>query len=198
MNPTSIKPAAFEIGGVARMKLTIPADQAHLAIITGMTGDPSGRGNSPIITHEDGDNVTIEGYRHNAFVNQGLQAVLDSAYGDLTPVQITHIALSGDSSTVIVSTSDIDPGSSGFSPKVTANVSRTGQTVSADNTWTDADVSYAIVKIGLLTGALSTDVVNIIGGTGGSTPYDEPFTIDLTSISTWSLQMGVDVTATAS
>jgi len=33
---------------------------------------------------------------------------------------------------------------------------------------------------------------------GGSSPYDEPFTIDLTSIATWTLQMGIDVTATAS
>ena len=200
MNPTTIKPAVFEIGGVARMKLTIPADQAHLAIINGMTGDPSGRGNSPIISHQDGDNMIIQGYRHNAFVNQGLQQILDSAYGELdnTGKRITHIALSGDSSTVIVSTSDIDPGGAGFSPKVTLNVSRTGQTVKADNTWTNSDVSFAIVKIGLLTGSNSTDVVNIIGGNGGTAPYDEPFSIDLTSINTWSLQMGVDVTATAS
>jgi hypothetical protein len=194
----STKPAAFEIGGVARMKLTVPADQAHLAVLKGMTGNKSGRGNSPITAAIVGDNVVFEGYRHNAFVNQGLQAVLDSAYGDLTADRITHIALSGDTSTVVVGTSDIDPGGAGFSPKTTANCSRTGQTVSADQTWTQADVSFTIVKIGLLTGTASTDVVNIIGGNGGSAPYDEPFTIDLTSIATWSLQMGIDVTATAS
>ena len=59
-------------------------------------------------------------------------------------------------------------------------------------------MSFAITKIGLLRGSASTDVSNIIGGSGGSAPYDEPFTIDLTNITTWTLTMGVDVTATAS
>lgn len=198
MIPAPQKQAAFEIGGIARMKLIVPSAEAHKVIVSGMTGNPDGRTKAPIQVRTNGNKAEISAYLHNAFVNQGLQAVLDSAYGDLVANRITHIALSGDGSPVTALTTDIDPGGAGFSPKPTANVSRTGQTVSADQTWTQADVSFSIRKIGLLTGALSTEVVNIIGGDGGAAPYDEPFTIDLTNIATWTLQIGIDVTATAS
>lgn len=67
-----------------------------------------------------------------------------------------------------------------------------------DQTWTQADVNFAITKIGLLRGATPTEVSNIIGGVGGAAPYNEPFTIDLTNIATWTLTMGVDATCTAS
>jgi len=187
--------AAFGIRGVAHMRLTVAAEEAHKAIITGMTTHPSGRGETGLLKHDNGDGtVTIEGYRGNAFVNQGLQAVLDSAYGDLVANRIDHIALSGDTTAVTAATTTIGTPNS---IKVTANTSRTAQTVSTDQTWTQADVAFAITKIGLLSGAAATDVANIIGGTGGSAPYNEPFTIDLTNIATWSLQMGVDVSATA-
>jgi|TARA_R110000744_G_C19347456_1_gene560048 hypothetical protein len=192
------KPAKFDIGGVARLSLTLPIVDASKAIIRGMTGDPSGRGNQSLNVTKVGDNYVIKGYRHNAFTNKGLQAVLDSAYNGLTASRVTHIALSGDTSTVTASTTSIDPSSAGFSVKATSSVSRTAQTVAAEQTWSNSDVSFSIVKIGLMTGTAATDVVNIIGGTGGTAPYNEPFTIDLTSIATWSLTIGIDVTATAS
>ena len=161
-----------------------------------MTTSPDGHGPVGLLKRHNGDGtVTITGYRGNAFVNQGLQSVLDSAYGDLTADRITHIGLSGDTAAVSGATTTLG---SPNSIKTTANTSRSGQTVSTDQTWTQADVAFAITKIGLLTGSAATDVVNIIGGTGGSAPYDEPFTIDLTNIATWTLTMGVDVTATAS
>lgn len=188
--------AAFGIRGVAHMRLTVAAEDANKAIITGMTTNPSGKGETGLLKHDNGDGtVTIEGYRGNAFVNQGLQAVLDSAYGDLVANRIDHIALSGDTTAVTAATTTIGTPNS---IKVTANTSRTAQTVSSDQTWTQADVAFAITKIGLLSGAAATDVANIIGGTGGSAPYNEPFTIDLTNIATWSLTMGIDVSATAS
>jgi hypothetical protein len=196
MSNTMYKNAPFEIGGVAHMKLTVPYAQAHLAIIKGMTGNVDGRTPAPLLEQQEGEDYIFEAYLHNAFVNQGLRAVLDSAYGDLTADRITHIALSGDNGAVTVNTTDIDPSGSGFSPKVTANTARTNQTVSTDSTWTQADVSFAIRKIGLLTGTAKTNAVNIIGGSG-SAPYNEPFNIDLTTIATFSLQMGIDVTAAA-
>lgn len=137
------------------------------------------------------------GGKHNAFVNQGLQYILDSAYNALTAVRLTHIGLSSSTATVTATTTSLAPTGS-TSIKTMANVSRTNQTVHADQTWTQADVNFAITKIGLLKGSAATDVANIIGGTGGASPYNEPFTIDLTSIATWSLTMGIDVTATAS
>lgn len=143
--------------------------------------------------------LLLEGGRHNALVNQGLQDLLDSWYSALTASRITHIGLSADTSAVTASTTSIDPGAAdGSSIKTITNVSRTAQTVSGEATWTQADVSWAITKIGLLTGAAATDVVSIIGGTGGSSPYNEPFTIDLTSVTTWSLTLSIELTATAS
>lgn len=191
------KQSSFNIGGVAKMQLTLPVDQLHKAVILGMTGSETGRGNAPLRTTVNEDYATVVGYRHNAFLNVGLQSVLDSLYNGLTPRRITHIALSGDNTAVSATTTSIDPSGSGFAPKVTVSVSRTGQTVSAEQTWSNSDVSFSIVKIGLLTGTNATDVVNIIGGSGGSSPYNEPFTIDLTSIATWSLTIGIDVTASA-
>jgi hypothetical protein len=188
----------LSIGGIANMMLTVPTDIAQSVNITGMTGNPSGQGSEPVEQYESGDNTVFVGYRHNAFVNQGLEAFMQSAYGDLVSSPITHIALSGDNSAVVLATDDIDPGAAGFSSKVTDSTVRTGQSVSCSNIWDQNDVNFAIVKIGLLTGPNSTDVVNIIGGTGGVAPYDEPFTIDLTTIATWTLQMGIVVTANAS
>lgn len=173
------------IGGILRGSIHIPSGDADKAIIRGVGYDVT----------EDESGVTVALHPiHNAFVNQGLRAVLDSAYGALAANRITHIGLSGDATAVTASTTTLGTPNS---IKTTANVSRTNQTVAADQTWTQADVNFAIRKIGLLTGTAPTTVVNIIGGSG-TAPYNEPFTIDLTSIALWTLTMGIDVTATAS
>jgi hypothetical protein len=192
MQSVSTQKDAMQIGGIAHIRLTLPAATAHLAIVEGLTGNPDGRTAAPIAFTRQGDQTHIEGYLHNLFVNQGLEAALDSLFGDLTADRITHIALSGDNSAVTATTADIDPSGTGFSPKVTANVSRTGRTAGGDNTWTQADISFAVRKVGFLTGALKTDVVNIIGGTG-----NQPFTVDLTSQATFTLTIGIDVTLAA-
>jgi hypothetical protein len=183
---------ALLLGGIAHMRLTVPTETAHLAIVEGLTGNADGRTAAPIAFRQDGNITHIEGYLHNIFVNQGLEAALDSMFGDLTADRITHIALSGDNAAVTATTADIDPSGTGFAPKVTANTSRTNRTAGADNTWTQADVSFSVRKVGFLTGALKTDVVNIIGGTG-----NQPFTVDLTSQATFTLTIGIDVTLTA-
>lgn len=184
------------IRGVARMALTVPTDQAHLAVITGMTCDVSGRGPTGISRVDNADGTTtLSGYRGNAFVLQGLGGVLDSAFGDLVADRITHIGLSGDDTAVTINTTTLGTPNS---IKPTANVGRVGAVVSGDQTWTQADVAFAITKIGYLRGSAATEVSNIIGGVGGASPYDEPFTIDLTNIATWTLTMGIDVELTAS
>lgn len=191
-----VKKAKLGVRGVAHLKLTVSQDDLHKVKITGMTTDKSGIGEVGLLTtlNEDGT-ATVEGYRGNAFVNQGLQGILDSSYGDLVADRITHIGLSGDTAAVTAATTTLGTPNS---IKPTANTSRTNQTVSTDQTWTQADVNFAITKIGLLRGATATDVSNIIGGVGGAAPYNEPFTIDLTNIATWTLTMGIDTTATAS
>jgi len=184
------------VRGVAHLKLTVDQKDLDKVVISGMTINPDGRGSPGLLkTFNKDGTVTVEGYRGNAFVLQGLGGVLDSAYGDLTADRITHIGLSGDTTAVTINTTTLGTPNS---IKTTANVSRTGATVSTDQTWTQADVAFAITKIGLLRGSAATDVSNIIGGVGGAAPYDEPFTIDLTNIATWTLTMGIDVTLTAS
>lgn len=190
------KQARLGVRGVAHLTLTVSAEDADKAVITGMTTDPSGLGAVGLLRHDNGDGtVTIEGYRGNAFVNIGLRGILDSSYGDLVADRITHIGLSGDTAAVTAGTTTLGTPNS---IKPTANTSRTNQTVSTDQTWTQADVNFAITKIGLLRGSVPTEVSNIIGGVGGAAPYNEPFTIDLTNIATWTLTMGVDTTCTAS
>lgn len=196
------KKDGLKIGGIAHAVITVPTDEAHKAVIRGMFVNADGRTGPHGFTREDNADgtTTLTGHLHNAFVNQGLGGILDSAFGDLVADRITHIGLSADTAAVTAGTTDLDPAGNGTgtSIKTTDNTSRSVNTVSCDQTWTQADVSFAIAKIGLLRGSSSTDVSNIIGGTGGSSPYDEPFTIDLTSIATWTLTMGIDVTATAS
>lgn len=216
------KKSGLFIGGVGHALIAVPKGLEHLAIVSGMTPVFKGKGaigvtRNPKTSHYAArlerhieaaksqlgaiaNMVLLEGYRGNAFINQGLQDVLDSAYGDLVADRITHIGLSADDQAVTAATVSLDPagGATGTSIKVTANTSRTAQTVSTDQTWTQADVAFAIKKIGLLSSSAATDVCNIIGGSGGSSPYNEPFTIDLTSIATWTLTMGIDVTASAS
>lgn len=196
------------IGGIAHAMICVPKEDAHKVIVKGMFADPSGReGQTKERAQATKDRMervmdclpqgmtALEFFKHNAFVNIGLRGVLDSAFGDLTADRITHIGLSGDSTAVTVSTTTLGTPNS---IKTTANTSRTNQTVGTDQTWTQADVSFAIRKIGLLRGSAATDVSNIIGGAGGSAPYDEDFTIDLTNIATWTLTMGIDTTLTAS
>ena len=181
-----------QIGGTLTGTIRVPADERDNAIIQGV---------DIVNEYIEGDEHVIELEPiHNAMVNQGLQRMLDLLFEDTQGALsgISHIGLSADTSAVSASTTDLDPGSAGSSIKTIDNVSRTNQTTHGDQTWTQADVSWAITKIGFLYGALSTDVVNIIGGTGGSDPYDEPFTIDLTNVTTWNLTMGIDLTATAS
>lgn len=191
-----VKKAKLGVRGVAHLRLTVSAEDADKAIITGMTTNPNGIGAVGLNKIDNGDGtVTIEGYRGNAFVNIGLRGILDSAYGDLVADRITHIGLSGDTAAVTANTTTLGTPNS---IKPTANTSRTNQTVSTDQTWTQADVNFAITKIGLLRGSAPTEVSNIIGGVGGAAPYNEPFTIDLTNIATWTLTMGIDTTATAS
>lgn len=210
---------SLTIGGIVVGALTVPVEDLGKVRLLGVgdrrsdpvhkpagdilafdASDPEfvGAGIAVVVPDLGTESVTLcFAGRHNAFVNQGLQDVLDSAYGDLVADRITHIGLSSNTTAVTATTTSLAPTGS-TSIKVTANTSRTNQTVHADQTWTQADVSWAITKIGLLSSSAATDVCNIIGGTGGSAPYNEPFTIDLTSIATWSLTMGIDVTATAS
>lgn len=173
------------LGATYRATIRLPREEVEAVRITGTDYHVGFEGDLAVVTTRP---------VHNALVNQGLNSLLDSWFNDLAANRITHIGLSEDATAVTASTTTIGTQNS---IKTIANVSRTAQTVSGDATWTQADVTWVVNKIGLLYGATATSVASIIGG-GGTAPYDESFSLDLTSATTFSLTMGVDMTATAS
>lgn len=145
------------------------------------------------VREEDG---ILVAERPNIFVNTGLNLALDRLFG-IGGTAISHIAVSPDDQAVTGATTLLDPatGDTGFVSKaISPAASRTNQTVTAGATFTNADVSFAINKVGLLNTATDagTGLVDVIGGTGNS-----PFTIDLTTAGTWSLVLQILVTASA-
>lgn len=136
--------------------------------------------------------------RHNGLVNLGLGIVLDRLFNlSGPPGPMDHIGLSSDNSTVTASTTTAGGAVSikTYSPAA----SRTGQVVTAGATWTQADVAFVIHKIFLLNTATDagTGLLDVIGGAGGAAPYNNPFTIDLTTVPVWSLVLQIALTAAA-
>lgn len=136
--------------------------------------------------------------RKNAFVNIGLNNALDRLFNLASPTQPTHIGLSSNTAAVTAATTTLGGTVSikAFSPAA----SRASQVVTAGATFTQADVAFVITKVGLLNTSTDagTGLYDVIGGTGGSAPYNQPFTIDLTGTTSFSLTMQIQVTAAAS
>lgn len=135
--------------------------------------------------------------RRNAFVNTGLNITLDRLFGLGTPPDaVGYIGASSDNTAVTAATTTLGGTVSikAFSPAA----SRSGQTVTAGATFTQDDIAFAIRKVGLLNTSTDagTGLIDVIGGSGSS-PYDKPLTIDLTSAGTFSLTLQVQVTAAA-
>lgn len=134
--------------------------------------------------------------RPNAFVNQGLNAALDRIFNLSPPTQPTRIQLSSDNTAVTAATTTMGGtvSNKAFSPAAT----RSNQTVTAGADFTQADVSFSIRKVGLLNTATDagTGLYDVIGGAGVS-PYNQAFTIDLTSTTSFTLTMQIKVTASA-
>lgn len=155
--------------------------------------------------------------RPNGFINLGLHFILDRIFNINTPdTAIDSMGISNDTTTVIATTLLIDPSAGAGSPDFqalaagvgAAATSRTGNTVTCSSGWEPADFTtvFAITKVGLSTNAADSGddtvptvqgVVNIIGGTGGSAPFNEPFTIDLTTVSDFDLTLQQQITAQA-
>lgn len=140
--------------------------------------------------------------RPNAFVNLGLQIALDRLFGLGTVAAVSHIGVSADNAAVVAGTNRLDPpgDATGIAVKaISPAATRSGQTVTAGAVFTQADVTFAIRKVGLLNKATDdgTGLIDVIGGTGGAAPYDDSFTIDLTGTTPFSLTMNIQVTATA-
>lgn len=190
------------IGGVLTARIEVAESELPKAIVRGM--DVCERGDGLIVAK-----------RHNAFVNLGLHYVLDRIFNLNTPATaITHMGITDDSQTVTAATTLLNPAGGGSNLNIKAlatgtgatATTRTAETVSASAGWTKADANFVIAKVGLLTTSTDagddtvptvTGVVNIIGGTGGASPYNEPLSIDLTGTTAFNLTLQLDITAQA-
>ena len=143
---------------------------------------------------------------HNAYVNTGLNNALDREWG-LGGTAIGYIGVDNNSTAVTATTTYLH----GAAGATTANqiilaispaATRTNQTTTGGATFTNASFSggvFVINKLGLLTTSTDagTGLVDVIGGTGGSSPYDRTFVLDLTSAGTFLATLQVAVTATS-
>ncbi len=74
--------------------------------------------------------------------------------------------------------------------------------MTAGAVFTDASFTsgvFVINKVGLLNTSTDagTGLIDVIGGTGGSSPYNRTFQLDLTSAGSFTLTMQIAVTASA-
>ena len=137
-----------------------------------------------------------EARHHNAFVNAGLQAMLDRYFGIGGPPSApTHLILSSDNTAVTASTTSFG-GTISAKAFTGGTPTRSGQTVTVGADYVKADVAFSVRKVGISRGASDGAAQDIIGG-AGSSPYNEAFTLDLTSTSAFNLRPEIDVTLTA-
>lgn len=146
-------------------------------------------------------------YRKNAFVTNGLNALLERMGGIGTTAAISHLHLSADAQAVTLSTTQIDPagGATGRASKTVTNTVNAGTSVltCTSANFTQADVSFVISKMGV--GNVSTDpgtttagaisgIWDIIGGSGSS-PFNQAFSADFTSSTSFTLSPIITITA---
>lgn len=161
---------------------------------------------------------------HNAYVRSGLRNSLLREFnisGGGTAV--AGIGVASSTSAVTVDTRFLNGATAGLNGAVsgqnisikaispTATIVTDGagvtQTVTAGATFTNADffsTGFAWAKIGLTlavptsnSNELDGNLVDVIGGTGGSSPYNRTFSLDLTSAGTFSVTAQIAVTASA-
>lgn len=143
---------------------------------------------------------------HNAYVNTGLNNALDREFG-LGGTAVGYIGVDNNASAVTAATVYLHAAAGGTAANqiikaISPAASRTNQTVTAGATFANADFTsgvFVINKLGLLTTATDagTGLVDVIGGTGGSAPYNKTFVLDLTGAGTFSATLQIAVTGTA-
>lgn len=146
-------------------------------------------------------------FRHNAFVTNGLNAVLERMGGIGTTAAITHLHFSADAQAVTLATTQIDPagGATGRASKTVTNTVSAAVLTCTSANFTQADVTFAIAKQGV--GNVSTDpgtttagaisgIWDIIGGTGGVSPFNQAFSADYTGSTSFTLSPVITISAT--
>lgn len=142
----------------------------------------------------------------NAYVNTGLNNALDREFG-LGGAAIGYIGLSNNASPVTAATVFLNGASGGAAANtiikaISPVASRVAQTTTAGATFVNADFTagvFIVNKIGLLTTSTDagTGLVDVIGGAGGSSPYNRTFALDLTAAGTFTFTGQIAVTAAA-
>ncbi len=168
-------------GGVSGL-LRVPLKHADSLILQGLD-----RGT---LQYQQRKSLVVEFEVSNAFVTQGLTALLNSAFNALAASRITHIGVGGDSSAVTAATTTLGTPNS---IKTLNSVALASGVVSGQNDFTQADVAD-IYRIALLRGTAATSVSSIIGGNGGASPYDRQFRLTATEF-TATLQYRVGANA---
>lgn len=165
----------------------------------------------------EGYKPAIWGAQSNGVVNLGLQMALDKLSGVTAPANLADIGIASDTSAVTATTVFLGGAAAailsggtqnGFIRAFSPAATRSNQVLTAGATFTQADQSgalFVIHKVGLLNAATdvgtglgagpASGIFDVIGGTGGSAPFNQPFTIDLTGVTSWSLLMQIQVTA---
>lgn len=142
----------------------------------------------------------------NAYVNTGLNNSLDREFG-LGGTAIGFIGVSSNTAAVTASTVNLNGPAGGSAANtiikaISPAATRTAQTTTGGATFVNADFTsgvFVMNKLGFLTTSTDagTGLVDVIGGTGGASPYNRSFSIDLVNAGTFTLVPQIAVTAVA-
>lgn len=151
-----------------------------------------------------GDEIHL--WHNNAYVNTGLNNSLDREFG-LGGTAIGFIGVSSNTTAVTATTVFLNGASGGAAANtiikaISPAASRVAQTTTGGATFVNADFTsgvFAWAKIGYLTTSTDagTGLVDVIGGTGGTSPYNRTFALDLTSAGAFSVTAQLAITAVA-
>lgn len=154
----------------------------------------------------DGDCIVLA--HHNAYVNTGLNNSLDREFGtNGGGTTVSHIGVSNNSTAVTATTVFLNGASAGTAANtiikaISPASTRTNQTVTGGATFVNADFTSGVFiwnKIGFLNTAsdAGTGLIDVIGGTGGASPYNRTFVLDLTGAGQFTVVAQIAVTAVA-
>lgn len=193
------------IGGILKMRSRVPKGEEHDIILQGVDAKRVDYGIDTLYekdgTPYEAECAIIQAERRNAFVNLGLEITLDRLFnlGGPAPGAISHIGVTDDTTAVTATTTEIDAGNAANTTLLpVTNASRTDQTAGAEAEFTDGNANHVYKKVGFFNTSADdgTGLINVIGG-GGSSPYNESFTVDFTGASTFAQTFRIEITATA-
>ncbi len=143
----------------------------------------------------------------NAYVNTGLNNSLDREFVLGGSSTFGFIGVSSNTTAVVATTVFLNGTGAGTAANtiikaVSPAASRSAQTVTGGATFVNADFTSGVFvwnKLGFLTTSTDagTGLLDVIGGTGGSSPYNRTFSLDLTAAGTFSVTAQIAVTASA-